>query len=118
MSDYKGTDQRAYRTALESALQVADQVVVVGDRASHAGPAVAANAGRARAFRSVREAAEMLKAELRPDDVVLLKGSSRTDHLARIALNLDRERRVECWRHRCGRNVFCDRCGLLGRVAG
>jgi len=72
--------------------------------------------GRLLAFGTVREAAMYLSSELRRHDLLLLKGSNKADHLARIALNMSTE--LGCWRQRCGRKEFCDRCGLLRQRSG
>jgi hypothetical protein len=73
------------------------------------------SAARMHAFEFVREASTWLGEYLRPGDLVLLKGSNRADHLARLALSVDRQ--VECWRVRCGWVKFCDHCRLIDRPA-
>ena len=63
------------------------------------------------AFESLREASAWLETNLRPGDLVLLKGSQRADHLLRLLLA--RRGRVACWRQECRRIKFCDQCLLL-----
>jgi UDP-N-acetylmuramoyl-tripeptide--D-alanyl-D-alanine ligase len=70
---------------------------------------------RMHAFESVRGASAWLGTYLRSGDLVLLKGSNRADHLARLALSVDRQ--VECWRDRCGWVKFCDHCRLIDKPA-
>jgi UDP-N-acetylmuramyl pentapeptide synthase len=114
LSDYSGASRRAYKLAVKAAAAVADQVVLVGERADHAARLAAELApATLLGFHTVKEAAAHLAAELRPGDLVLLKGSNQSDHLARIPLSL--RMTVGCWRRRCGRQEFCDECGLVGR---
>jgi Mur ligase, glutamate ligase domain len=64
-----------------------------------------------RVGRSVRAAVEALKRDLRPDDVVLIKGRD-TQCLARVALAL-MGRTVRCERQFCRLRIPCDECHLL-----
>jgi UDP-N-acetylmuramoyl-tripeptide--D-alanyl-D-alanine ligase len=116
ISDYAGDATRTYRRSVSQALNAADQVLVVGAHAAsmlrRLGPAAD---DRLLGFEFVKGAAEWLGEHARSGDLVLLKGSNRADHLARLALALDRE--VRCWRHRCGWEKFCDRCRLVGEAA-
>lgn len=50
---------------------------------------------------------------LRSGDLVLLKGSNKSDHLQRLML--DRYKPIQCWRERCGLEHFCDGCIYLYR---
>jgi UDP-N-acetylmuramoyl-tripeptide--D-alanyl-D-alanine ligase len=60
---------------------------------------------------TIREAHERLGRILRPGDPVLLKGSRRADHLARLLIA--RSRPIACWRTECLRETPCERCLLL-----
>lgn len=111
LSDYPGSAVRSYRQAAERALEVADQVVVVGRNSKYALRTRVEHGGRLHAFETVREAVAHLDADLRPGDLVVLKGSNRADHLARILLS--RTIGVECWRTACGWRRFCDACDLV-----
>jgi UDP-N-acetylmuramyl pentapeptide synthase len=117
ISDYPGDAGRKYVAIARQAFEVADHVVFIG---RHAGSALRAAKGREGAsivaFPRVREAAAHLREWLRPGDLVLLKGSHRADHLARIALA--RSHDVACWIERCDRQIFCDRCVRLTTAAG
>jgi UDP-N-acetylmuramoyl-tripeptide--D-alanyl-D-alanine ligase len=108
---------RNYRQALSSAATAADQVLLVGPRAQSMLKRMgeAESCARMHAFASVRDASAWLGEYLRPGDLVLLKGSNRADHLARLALSVDRQ--VGCWRDRCGWVKFCDHCRLIDRPA-
>jgi hypothetical protein len=61
----------------------------------------------------MREAAELLRAELREGDLVLTKGSRDHDHLSRLAFQFTRP--VACWTESCRRRRDCERCRLLER---
>ncbi|MGE5193089.1 MAG: Mur ligase family protein [Deltaproteobacteria bacterium] len=116
ISDYGGTSSAHYRRSVARALETADHVILIGSRAaSLASRWGAAADGRLAAFDTVRDAAAWLDSFARRGDLVLLKGSIPADHLARLALAMDRE--VGCWRNRCGRHIFCDHCRLLGEAA-
>ncbi|CAN5142578.1 UDP-N-acetylmuramoyl-tripeptide--D-alanyl-D-alanine ligase [soil metagenome] len=112
ISDYPGSSSRTYRSVAEQALEVADHVLFVGRQAKRALGAKRHRHGHLlETFPTVQGAAEHLRHFLRADDLVLLKGSNRADHLVRLIL--DRSTRVECWRTSCGRTRFCDECRLL-----
>jgi UDP-N-acetylmuramyl pentapeptide synthase len=108
---------RNYKQALSSAAQAADQVLLVGPRALSILKRMreADSIARMHAFESVRDASAWLGQYLQSGDLVLLKGSNRVDHLARLALSVDRQ--VECWRDRCGWVKFCDHCRLIDKPA-
>ena len=109
LSDSSGSAGSKYRRVVRAALESADHVAVVRE---------GANATLRRLdpdfidglsiFESVEEAAAWFWQDARQGDLVLLKGSNKVDHLARIALLADRE--VTCWKRRCGRDMYCDRC--------
>lgn len=112
ISDSPDPPKRRYRRAAEAAIQVAEVAIFVGRDANHAlGASRPSTHKRVIAFETVREAAEFLEEELRSGDLVLLKGSTKNDHLARVALN--RVSRVKCWREGCRRNIMCERCSML-----
>ena len=97
---------RVYRRIAARSLEVADQVVFVGPGARHV-----ERLGGVRAFATLREASEHLDGELRAGDLVVLKGSRRADHLARLVLA--RTVGSRCWREACGRAGACEDCRLL-----
>ena len=112
LSDSGANTGRKYRRSVLDALEAADYVIGIGERAmSLAGRLDSPSDLRFRAFRSVEDASTWLRGFAQPGDLVLLKGSNSADHLGRIALAADRA--VSCWRRRCGRGIFCDHCRLL-----
>jgi UDP-N-acetylmuramoyl-tripeptide--D-alanyl-D-alanine ligase len=116
ISDYPGSSSSRYRREVQLALAAADYLLMIGPHASSAAAKLnTAGTQKLLAFETVRDASAWLNEFARPGDLVLLKGSNRADHLARIALAMDRD--VRCWRHRCGWEKFCDQCRLLAESA-
>jgi UDP-N-acetylmuramoyl-tripeptide--D-alanyl-D-alanine ligase len=116
LSDHLGSSTKLYRRHVRAALAAADHVVLVGEgAASRAARWSDFGPGRFHGFDTVREASLWMRDFAQPEDLILLKGSNHADHLARIALHMDRE--IGCWRRRCGRAIFCDRCRALARAA-
>jgi len=123
ISDHRGRSRAVYTPFAHAAAKVVDLLVFVGDRPASlwagsrcgsSGPLVEFAGSRAEVvvFATVREASRFLYDELRPGDLVALKGSGVCDHLERILLVHQTD--VQCWRARCGRTNSCDACALLG----
>lgn len=112
LSDFSGDSSRKYKQFARKVRDCVDLAVFVGPNAYRA---LRARSGQSDlsllGFQRLRDAAAYLNAELRPGDLVLLKGSAKTDHLARVML--DRYRPVQCWLDRCGREYFCTQCSRL-----
>ena len=116
VSDGARPDQKFVRLA-RRALEAADRVVFIGPWAAHMLRAAPPSREEAiRAFSSVRQANDYLKATLGPGDLVLLKGTNRKDHLERIVL--DRKSPVHCWRDDCGYMEFCSECRFVTVASG
>lgn len=113
-SDAPGAKSRKVRAIACSALEFCDLVVFAGSCARFA---VKSNdtqpPDRLKMFDTVREASDFLKEKLQADDLVLLKGSMKADHLMRIVL--DRERPISCWRMDCNMMIRCTVCPRLYR---
>ena len=116
ISDCPGDWSRRYAQMARTALSIADCVVFVGPSASAALRAKRDDTDALHAFPSLNDAANFLNSYLKPEDLVLLKGSARADHLQRLILA--RNKGVQCWRSDCHRNIFCDTCELLGVPSG
>ena len=92
VSDYAGNSNKAYAGVARQALEVADRVIFVGNNSSRALRARRGEEDEAvQAFYSVEVAAEHLRGELQPGDLVLLKGSL-ADRLDVIAAEVMRPR--------------------------
>lgn len=112
LSDYSRSASKLYPQVAEKALDIADHVIFVGPHAHRATKrAKGEQLERLQGFSEARQASVYLRELLRPGDLVLLKGSSRVDHLVRLML--DRENPVACWENRCGKSQFCTRCPKL-----
>lgn len=111
ISDYVGDSSTRYAGIARQALAVADCVVFVGPRASACLRAKGDANDQLLAFPSLRNASTFLSGYLQPGDLVLLKGSTRTDHLERLILV--RKSSVACWRTSCRRMYFCNECSLV-----
>lgn len=85
LSDYPGDARRAYRGVGMQALEAADLVIGVGRQATHYLKARRESDGATmRIARDVQEAIDLLRGIVRPGDLVVTKGSRRTDDLHRI----------------------------------
>lgn len=112
LSDYTAKSSQLYRKVARQALEIAEHVVIVG-RWSGSVSRLRKEAGSGRLFtaETMGEVNAHLRTILRPDDLVLLKGSFRADHLERLML--DRTESVDCWRMDCGRGHRCQVCDRL-----
>ena len=109
LSDYAAKAGKKYRRVARDALKVADRVVFVGAQASHV---ERRREGEARdrlfEFQTTQQAAEFVRQNSQPGELILLKGTITIDHLERIMLSHTDD--VVCWRHRCGRMQSCEVC--------
>ncbi|HLF10251.1 MAG TPA: UDP-N-acetylmuramoyl-tripeptide--D-alanyl-D-alanine ligase [Gammaproteobacteria bacterium] len=112
ISDYRGASYQRYRDTVKHALDVFDEVLMVGE---HAGKAERLSklldSQALHGFETVEGAARYVLDTAQSGDVVLIKGPNPGQHLARIALVFDAD--VRCWRTKCGKEIFCDACALL-----
>ncbi len=99
------------RVVIRQALNIVDNIFFVGD---HARSALKARPhiedGRIMAFKTLYQLNSFLNHYLKAGDLVLLKGSSRADHLQRIVLS--RTNDIKCWREKCGKFRLCSDCRL------
>ncbi|CAN5348015.1 hypothetical protein BH24PSE2_BH24PSE2_11670 [soil metagenome] len=109
VADHEFRRRKLYRMLVEQALGNVDHLVCIGQSAHYAPE----SDGRVHTFERVQEADEFLHAELRRGDLVLVKGSNRADHLARLVLS--HLQPVTCWREACGLSIHCSACRLLAR---
>lgn len=112
LSDFSGDLSAKYKQFAREIRQYADLVVFVGSNAHRALRARKDQDDHSlQGFLNIHDAAIYLKNKLRRGDLVLLKGSNTADHLVRIIH--DRSQPIQCWRDRCGLNMFCDSCSYL-----
>ncbi len=111
LSDYgTGTGaSKKYADVARIAQDIADVTVFVGPWASSVFKARKPGKEDAlRVYTRVREASPYLDSILIAGDLVLLKGTTKQDHLLRIILARSKE--IACWRDDCERNIFCNEC--------
>jgi UDP-N-acetylmuramyl pentapeptide synthase len=94
ISDKSGRNDERYRQVARRALAAADEVVFVGPNARLARPAArGADESRFRAFAALADARRFLDGFLVNGDLVLLKGTWKTDHLADLLSGAGERRR-------------------------
>jgi aminoacyl-tRNA hydrolase len=110
-----GVPQKLERVA-RWAQEIADHTVFVGHWASNVLKTRKPWEDKLRAFSHVRDATQYVNSITREGDLVLLKGTSKQDHLQRIILA--RHGDVACWRDDCNRYSFCSECPDLHKPSG
>lgn len=113
MSDFGVNRRQRLKRLAAAAPGAAEVLVIVGEEAEY-GRRRAIDAGlpegNVHAFAAIREAAGFLRQELRPGDLMLLKGRT-TDHAARILFA--QVGPVGCWKEFCPKRMPCDICWEL-----
>jgi UDP-N-acetylmuramoyl-tripeptide--D-alanyl-D-alanine ligase len=113
-------DKRLRRVAEQSA-GVVDLLILIGERddtkrAAKAALRAGMSAEAVRMCADTRAAADLLRTELRPGDLALLRGRIE-HHVARVALDLadpqGLNREVACWKTTCSKRILCDHCPEL-----
>jgi UDP-N-acetylmuramoyl-tripeptide--D-alanyl-D-alanine ligase len=109
VSDYAGSASARYRQVARDALEVADRVVFVGPNSRYVEKLRQGEiADRLFAFQTTFEASAYFKERVLPDELIVLRGSLRVDHLERIMLSLSEP--VVCWMEHCRKMVVCSKC--------
>jgi UDP-N-acetylmuramoyl-tripeptide--D-alanyl-D-alanine ligase len=109
LSDYPGSAGARYRRTAREALEVADRVVFVGSSSHYVEKLRQGElADKILAFRDAFEASAYFKENVLPDELIVLKGSLRIDHLERIMLSLSEP--VVCWMEHCRVKSACWKC--------
>jgi aminoacyl-tRNA hydrolase len=118
LSDCGAGAPEKYVKVAKQTQEIADLTVFVGPWASQVLKARKPGTQDAlRVFRNVRDAAEFLKTTVQADDLVLLKGTNKQDHLLRLILARSGEG-IACWRDDCQRHTFCNACPDRGKSSG
>ncbi|HEX6204139.1 MAG TPA: Mur ligase family protein [Thermoanaerobaculia bacterium] len=107
LSDDPKNARQLYRRVVRRALEAADVVVAVGRSSDY----LEARAdGRLHAFATAAECHRFLAGFLAAGDLVLVKSGAGHEHLERLVLA--RQEGMACWRHACGRRLWCHDCRL------
>ncbi len=113
VSDSSQKPRIRVRNVGRAAARIADGAMFLGEHAEYGARAALAGGlspGQVWSFVNIGDGAKCLKRELRPGDLVLLRGR-RVDHLQRVFLSLTQD--VSCWRNRCNKRIDCMSCSLL-----
>lgn len=104
--------ERGVSKIASKAVQVADITILYG-RFAVAGLKARKSSTESKvfAFTRIQDVANLLRSILHDNDLILLKGSEKKDHLSRLALSLTQT--VNCWVDDCGRDMFCSECSHL-----
>ena len=112
ISDTPKSFYKRSRFVIKQTLDFADKIIFVGQ---HAYSALRARTNpedqRIMAFGTVYQLNSFLNNYIKTGDLVLLKGSAKTDHLQRIILW--RTNDIVCPREKCDKMRFCSDCRLL-----
>jgi UDP-N-acetylmuramyl pentapeptide synthase len=107
LSDDPKNPRQLYRQVARRALASADVVVTVG-RWGHYLEGL--EDGRLHGFATAAECHRFLAGFLAAGDLVLVKSTAGHEHLERLVLA--RQEGMACWRHACGRLLWCHECRL------
>lgn len=113
LSDSRENSRNRLRQMGKAAAQIAGLAVFIGEHGRNAVRQAVASGMKpecALSFTDLQSAARYLKSELRPGDLVLLKGRS-SDHLSRIFFA--QFGAIGCWKPKCSRRFVCDLCEEL-----
>lgn len=114
LSDCGSKTSKKYFDVAVKAQAIADHTIFVGPKATSVLKVPRLdNKPPILAFGSAHEASAHLNGLMQEGDLVLLKGSSKEDHLVRIILALAGE--IGCWRVDCKRTLFCTACPDIAR---
>ncbi|TFH00577.1 MAG: aminoacyl-tRNA hydrolase [Calditrichales bacterium] len=110
--DVSGDYGPKYKNIAGLCREFADLVVFIGPHALRAlrGSQNKKDAS-IRGFLNIQNAAGFLRNELRPCDLVLVKGTNEQDHLVRLII--DRDKPIHCWTDQCFSQLYCDKCSKL-----
>jgi UDP-N-acetylmuramoyl-tripeptide--D-alanyl-D-alanine ligase len=117
LSDCGTSVEKKYIKVAKLAQEVADIVVFVGPFASQVYKArKPGHEHTLLAFNHVRVAAEYINSITQEGDLVMLKGTTKQDHLIRIIMA--RTKSIACWRDDCKENIFCTACPERSKPSG
>ncbi len=112
ISDIPGSDTKKYTLAAKAALAIFDRVIFTGIKSARVAKLKPEQTqGRLLRMESIQEAAEVLRADTLPGELIYLK-SNRSEHLERLILHENQP--LQCWINRCNKLVDCGKCPESG----
>jgi len=109
LSDTPKSFRHRHRAAIEEGIDTVHRMFFVGPHAQSALQVCPSEVrDRVLCFDSVYQLDRHLHEYLEPGDLVLLKGSAKSDHLSRLILSWTDD--IACWREGCRRIRFCATC--------
>lgn len=114
-SDVVGADSREYRMMARLALEVADRVFFVGDKATYIKKMITPEVeSRLFAFESIESVCRLLAEDCLMDELILLKSNSNY-HLERVLCW--QQEGFNCWKGVCSKKINCENCDESGLFA-
>ncbi len=111
-SDTSGASSSKYRSMAREALNVADRVFFVGNKAQHIRRLLTPETdGRLFMVESLQAAARLLAEDVVADELILIK-SSNMEHAERLYFSQDRL--LNCWKPTCRQSISCEHCPESG----
>jgi len=114
VSDSTKSPSQRYPKVARLAIEAAELTIFVGPHAYKALKAQNPSQDKTIiAFENIHLASIYLEREMKPGDLILLKGNSPTDHLGRLCLNAIKP--IKCWRteNECRSTLVCSKCPKL-----
>ncbi|HMP89579.1 MAG TPA: Mur ligase family protein [Kiritimatiellia bacterium] len=114
VADHSGSAERIYRRLVRKTSPVVDVMIITGSKIRFA-----RNAPKGSPLNNVllvpeiKDVADILRRESTPGSLVMLKGTTKLDHLIRLFHN--HEKPISCWRTDCRINFHCRPCPELYR---
>ena len=114
ISDHTGATSRAYLRIAKKAADVVDRVIITGQKSKMAVNAgKGTEPGKVQVIPELREVGDYLAPLRTPGTLIMLKGTTKLDHLHRLMLH--HQNPISCWRMDCRINFNCQPCPELYR---
>jgi UDP-N-acetylmuramoyl-tripeptide--D-alanyl-D-alanine ligase len=112
VSDTTGSQSKIYNRIIRQALACVDFVIITGSRSEFFKSIEGKHdPGRVNVISDLKTVADTLQQIIIPGTLVLLKGTTKQDHLQRLLHN--RVKPIQCWTSTCRLQQPCRKCKLL-----
>jgi UDP-N-acetylmuramyl pentapeptide synthase len=116
ISDHSNSSSHGYKRVASKAVAVCDKVLFINRFASQRLVTLSRrHRERVHCFDHLEEVKDFLADDLRPGDLVLLKGIRKMDHFERLVMAFHEG--VACWELKCGIQAPCGQCPRCDRAA-